>query len=164
MRDPRTDDQASVDLTPLGAEVTVGTPRSPRLQLRWTAHEGPVREALTPWKGQRTWACHYELVIPLDEFDIRRDVYDDGEVIGQIDELVIPIKCPSLRTSSHEPCTWKDDPLHFDTPFRDGAHAHWDAKLLGNLPVYVVSIGGTYLQERKAARPEQTADNASGRK
>lgn len=30
-----------------------------------------------------------------------------------------------------------------DTPFRDGAHARWDGKQFGGLPIYVISPDGS---------------------
>lgn len=108
---------------------------APRLQLRWAKDEGNARG----WP----WACHYELVMPLDEHDIRREVYgEDGEVTKKVKEFVVAMKEPSLRQSNHEPCSGPDGSQCCDPPYRDGAHALWDSTRLGGLPVYVIAPNG----------------------
>ena len=113
--------------------------KSPRLQLRWQKSE-----------VHGEYLCHYELVLPLRESDIRREVYDDaGEEIGKRSELVIPIKEPTRRTGNHVPCrSLSGEGPYYDTPYRDGAHAKWDAEHLGNLPIYCVTLDGQYLTEQ----------------
>lgn len=113
---------------------------APRLQLRWAPHEGRPRFGDT----QSEWDCHYELVLPLGEFDCRRDIYDeDGNEVGQRTELVVPFKGCTIRGSEHEPCWDRHANLWYaDAPFRDGAHADWDAAVLGAPPVFVISCGG----------------------
>ncbi len=103
-----------------------------RLQLRW--EQGSK-------KGE--WLCHYELILPLDEHDVRKE-------ISNTDHLVIPIKEPTVRTSTSTPCFQKGiDGAFADTPYRDGAHAIWDSKKLGDLPIYVVTtFGESILWER----------------
>lgn len=113
----------------------VGPLPAPRLQLRWA-------EAAPNERGYQ-WACHYELVLPLGEHDIRRDVYDDdGEMTGKVSELVAALKPPTLRGGSGYPCEAQDGTRYFDPPFRDGVHAQWDADVLGKLPVYVIAPDG----------------------
>lgn len=105
--------------------------RAPRLQLRW--------ERATQ-SDEWDWFCHYELVLPLRKHDIRREVYnEDGDVTHEIDELVVPIKRPSGRGSSIAPCSDRDGRRFYDAPYRDGAHAEWDSKALGGLPVFCIS-------------------------
>lgn len=108
---------------------------APRLQLRWVESTQDSRYE---------WECHYELVLPLGEHDIRREVYDDdGEEVGKVDELVVAMKPPTIRGSTAIPCTDQfTGERYADAPFRDGAHASWDAKLLGNLPAYVIAPDG----------------------
>lgn len=114
---------------------------APRLQLRWAEAEPSSRYP---------WACHYELVLPLGEHDIRRESYDDdGKCTVGPCEAVIPMKPPTLR-GGNAPCENPDGTLYCDTPFRDGAHANWDAKVLGNPPIYVIAPDGTaFLHEAK---------------
>lgn len=101
----------------------------PHLRLRWE------KANLTDCD----WLCHYELVIPLKEHDIRREVYDKkGELIAERFCNVIAMGSPTKRTSNKAPCCDED----WDAPFRDGAHAAWDAKHLGGLPVYVIATDG----------------------
>jgi hypothetical protein len=122
---------------------------APRLQLRWEANKGgPAYQ----------WQCHYELVLPLDKYDIRREVYnDDGEEIGEVDELVVALKPPSLRGSSCTPCKAQDGTPYYDPPYRDGAHAGWDAKVLGNPPIYVIAPDG--MAFKREEKPEQPANS-----
>jgi hypothetical protein len=80
----------------------------------------------------------------LGEYDIRRESYDeDGNELEKVSELVVPIKPPSLRGSDATPCTAQDGSRYYDTPYRDGAHALWDAKVLGNPPIFVIAPDGT---------------------
>lgn len=107
---------------------------APRLQLRWEPSDD----------GRYHWQCHYELVLPLREHDIRREVCDDeGVQTGEVSELVVAMKPPSYRTGGGEPCRAQDGSTYYDPPFRDGAHAGWDAAALGGLPVYVIDVQGT---------------------
>lgn len=120
---------------------------APRLQIRWEVN--PDSES-----RYYEYLCHYELVMPLREHDIRREVYDDsGKMTGKRTELVIPMGGPSKRGSDHPPCTVPNsDQLCFDAPYRNGAHASWDAEALGGLPVWVIALDGTPLP-----KPSNTA-------
>lgn len=107
----------------------------PRLQLRWAlSAEGdpgwglPLRYLEQGEGGHRRWICHYEFVVPLREHDIRRE----REGAPDVAELVIPIS-KTQRGSTHPPD---------DEPYRDGAHAAWDAPHFGNPPVYVLPVDG----------------------
>lgn len=106
----------------------------PRIQLRW--------EASDERRGYQ-WKCHYELVIGLDEYDIRREIYKNGEMLRKKlpRELVIPVKEPSWRGSTMTPCG-EGDTRYADTPFRDGAHAMWDGMQLGQPPIYSIAPDG----------------------
>ncbi len=110
---------------------------TPRLQLRWEPYTGESSIGAN-------WCCHYELVLPLGEFDIRREIWKDGEEVGRRDELVVPIKMPQLRECSTTPCVIPATGEEYaDAPYRDGAHAKWDAKVLGGLPIFVIAPSGT---------------------
>lgn len=116
---------------------------APRLQLRWAKNNDR-----TGSYADCSWACHYELVLPLREGDIRRDQYDEaGEVVGEISELVVPIKGPTGRQSAGTPTVAPDGSRYYDTPFRDGAHAKFDAEVLGNPPIYVIGPDGVAFLE-----------------
>lgn len=108
---------------------------APRLQLRW-AH--------STLRAGYNWECHYELVIPLGKYDIRAEQQGPrGGKKPSLKELVIPMKEPSIRGSEVTPCTaHPSGERYYDSPFRDGAHAIWDAKLLGNLPIFVIAPDG----------------------
>jgi len=120
-----------------------GTARVPKkdiaathLRLRWTL-------------GEADFVCFYELVLALNEHDCRRE-QEPGPRGGRRPDL--PHKVVELgetrRSAGRDPCvTYPDPHLMFDTPYRDGAHAKWDAPKLGWLPVYVVALDGTYLKE-----------------
>ena len=116
-----------------GVELDAATLPAPRLQLRWEPSDKPT------W----SWQCHYELVLPLGEHDIRGEVYDDdGRMTGKVSELVAALKPPTLRGGSGTPCESPDGARFCDTPFRDGCHAQWDAVVLGNLPIYSIAPDG----------------------
>ena len=130
---------------------------APRLQFRWVPYQ--------PETGNERvfgydWACYYELVLPLGEHDIRREVYKDGEQVGERHELVLPF--PGFtkvgRGGSSKPC----EDGRPDTPFRDGAHAKWDSEALGGLPVFVIAPDGTPLPvERKNGSSPPTSTDPS---
>lgn len=133
------------------------TPKSPRLQLRWEAGKAPAGSVFE--HDEFAWRCHYELVLPLGESDIRREIWKDGEEVGQRDELVIAVKGCSLRGAGEDdvPCVHRaDGSLYYDPPYRDGAHAKWDAALLGGLPIYCVAPDGRFI-ERPADQPARGA-------
>ena len=110
----------------------------PRLQLRWVP---------STRKREYQWECHYELVMPLREHDIRREDEDGRDVRS---EFVVAMKEPQLRGSTGVPCQAPDGTRYCDTPFRDGAHAHWDAEVLGNLPVYVIAPDGKAFKDERS--------------
>lgn len=111
---------------------------APRLQMRWEVNQDEES------RQRFQYLCHYELVMPLGEHDIRREVYgEDGEMTGKLNELVVPMGGPSKRGCATPPCVRSDGELYFDEPYRDGAHAKWDAEALGGLPVWVIALDGT---------------------
>ena len=108
---------------------------APRLQLRWAIAteadlDGISFGSIDPGSRYRCWACHYELVIPLQKGDVRRG--PPGE--PNADVLIIPLG-KTVSASSHEP----DGP-----PRRDGHHAQFDSVALGSLPVYHVASDGRF--------------------
>lgn len=110
---------------------------TPRMQLRWKESQDTGYQ----------WECHYELVILLDEYDVRREVYKNGRELKRKlpRELAIPMNTPSQRNSSslYPPCTGGDGQSRYaDTPYRDGAHAKWDALQLGCPPIFVIAPDG----------------------
>lgn len=113
---------------------------APRLQLRWTPAE--------PNEFRCNWACHYELVLPLREVDIRRETKDaQGNDLPKLKELVIPMQPgPCFRGSDSIPCTAQNGARFCDTPFRDGAHANWDSEALGGIPIYAVAPDGKFFK------------------
>lgn len=86
----------------------------PRLQLTW-ANE-----------SHGHWLCHYELLIPVQKFDIRNE---SGR--GYI---ALPIGI--TQVGSERGPVLRDGTL--DAPFRDGAHAKWDSDRLGGIPIFTV--------------------------
>lgn len=94
---------------------------APRLELRW--------QAIFDRRSKNQSVCYYNLVIPLKETDIRRATAGDNTLsinIGRTDSVGFLTDEIDLARGT------------INTPFRDGAHAMWDAKHLGNLPVYAV--------------------------
>lgn len=114
--------------------------RKAYLQLRWEDGREVEEANRFTVPGDQTWLCHYELVLPLSRWDIRRETGKDG--FPETDQLVIAIKPPTVRSSQGKPCQRPNGEEYADTPFRDGAHARWDRELLGNLDVYVVTPTG----------------------
>ena len=105
------------------------------LQLRWEPNDGGHG-----FDRKDGWLCHYELVLPLDEFDVRREDEEGNDVR---DSLVIPIKGPSCRWGERSPC----ENGEFDAPYRDGAHSGWDSQRLGGIPIFVIAPDGTKISE-----------------
>ncbi len=94
----------------------------PRLELRWI-------------KTGDTWTereCAYSIVIPLAEHDIRREDKEGNKVRR---ELTVEIGRTRVTGGMGDEPIW--DGKKVDTPYRDGAHALWDAEHL-HLPVYAV--------------------------
>ena len=113
------DDDRFVDYDPPAGPIPAGVP-APRLQLRWL-------EA-----GEERWECRYELVLPLRKHDARNDAGKNHAVIRF---------SSTIRTSRAAPCT---EGNRCDMPFRDGAHARWDAEVFGGMPIYVIGPEGTF--------------------
>jgi len=96
----------------------------PRLEFRWLM-------AGDSWSERE---CVYSLVIPLREFDIRRE-NEDGESV--FTEKFIEIGRTDVRGYRAGPPIHEDGTI--DTPFRDGAHARFDNEALGgHLPIVAV--------------------------
>lgn len=136
---------------------------APRLQLRWLVNDG---ERQFNWRPEDTeWKCEYELVLPLQEYDVRREIYDeDGEQVGERSELVVALKGATIRGGGTEPC-WDRHAFKWyaDTPFRDGVHASLDAAVLGGLPVYVIAVDGrAILVEEPTEDGSQSAGEPRG--
>jgi hypothetical protein len=115
-------------------------PAAPRLQLRWIPYTDE------PGPFQFNWQCIYELVLPLQEHDIRREVYEDGQEVGERSEIALEIGRTNCDREDGGPCILPNGALYFDAPFRDGSRALWDSKALGGLPIYAVSADGRYIQ------------------
>jgi len=102
----------------------------PRLELRWV-------------KIGKTWdkrECIYEIVIPLQENDIRCEDAD-GKKVRCV------IRAELGRTKVEGGIQDGESPARegfVDTPFRDGCHAQWDAAVM-NLPVFA-TCGKKYSQ------------------
>jgi len=87
----------------------------PRLELLWDKQEG-VR------------TCTYTLVIPLKEGDLRRE-NSKGKDVRNVLKLKIG------KTTVDGGVSIQNGVV--ETPYRDGAHALWDSKVL-KLPIYAV--------------------------
>ena len=98
----------------------------PRFEFRWTRDED--------YEYPDFWWCHYALVIPLHEFDIRRGDADRTE-------LTIPIG------KTHVGMEAEYDPItngKVDTPFRDFSHAQRDCWAIGGT-VPIVAVYGDHV-------------------
>lgn len=105
-----------------------------RLELRW-------REiAETNDRGSWNYQCDYQLVLELDQWDMRGEVYDDdGNLVRRERQKVLTLGgCRSDRSRSPLDLGIRE----IDTPFRDGAHIQWDHLALGKaVPMFVVAEG-----------------------
>jgi len=116
-----------------------------RLELRWrNATDAEKSKSLF---GTHVVACDYGLVIPLGEHDIRRDIYHDGEETGETQTEVFYVFRTTLSSGGNGVRTANDP------PFRDAAHAQWDAKVLGNLPIFCVGTDGARKQYQPKVQP-----------
>lgn len=113
-----------------------------RLQFRWEPGDDAMDEF-----GARNWICKYELLIALDEHDIRRED-ENGNKVHDFQVLEIG---RTTRGSALEPCRTEAGDYFFDAPYRDGAHAVWDASKLGDLPIVSIAVDGTVVP--KSAEP-----------
>lgn len=107
------------------------------LQFRWEATAEPAAEP-----GFNYWTCKYELSLPLDEHDVRREDHEGNKVR---DAKVIELGS-SRRRASREPCINDAGVHYFDPPYYgDSTHARWDAPKLGNLRIVCIAPDGTVI-------------------
>lgn len=90
---------------------------APRLQLRWAENESPRYGHL----------CHYEMVFPLGDLDIRNDDKTGFCVVELGRTKVNGGEYPWLSGDGR--------------PYRDGTHSDWDAKMFGGWPIYILAPG-----------------------
>ena len=88
--------------------------------------------------AEGTWSnriCHYWLVIPLSEHDIRREAGEEQKAIYS--EWYVPMGKTVISGGNPDRApVWEGKP---ETPFRDGAHATFDrAALNPSLPIWAV--------------------------
>lgn len=94
----------------------------PRLQFRWE-EDGEY--------------CHYELVLRLSEWDIRREKGGE-ETEKRSRNMAVPLGLTRVGGGRPERGYLRDDgSFEVDTPYRDGNHARWDGEQLG-LPIYAI--------------------------
>ncbi|GJD55200.1 hypothetical protein [Methylobacterium dankookense] len=114
---------------------------APRLQLRWEETQD----------GSHPRVCHYELVFPLHQHDIRNDP-GTGYAVVQLGRTM----------QGGADVDWDTCDLADRTPFRDGVHAQWDAAVFGGLPTYIIAPTGRHAlvklsAEKLAAVEKQVA-------
>lgn len=125
----------SISMTaPRECQPVTGALPAPRLQLRW--RKPTAKEKKRSFCGC-DWTCVYEIVLPLDRHDIRWK--------KRRPELVKELGRTFVGTDRVPDAT--------ESPFRDGAHAAWDSKALGGIPIYIIGADGTAAlkQDRSAA-------------
>lgn len=125
------------------------------LQFRWEKPDEPAGVF-----GHENWLCNYELCIPLGEHDIRRDG-KDGEKVRDTFTILI---CTTKRGASLPPCIAVDGTYFFDAPYRDGAHATWDAPKMGGIPIICIAVDGTVIRKDETPAPETHVRGPSNRK
>ena len=94
---------------------------APRLQLRWEERAVDGFDRI----------CHYEMVLPLREGDMRDDA-GTGFVVIELGRTLQDFASPDWARH-----------LSSRVPFRDGVHSRWDAEALGGIPIYVIAPDGT---------------------
>lgn len=94
---------------------------APRLQFRW--------------EDADEYICHYEMVFPLREFDIRNDAKTNIAIV----------ELGRTRVGSNTP-PWQRQGPDQRVPFRDGVHAQWDAEAFKGIPVFVISPDGSFAE------------------
>ncbi len=108
----------------------------PRLELEWA-------------KTGDTWhdrECIYSIVLPLGEYDIRRE-NEDGEKVRS--EWKAEIGRTKASGGRNGPPIWGDGTV--EMPFRDGAHAMFDQESLGGqIPVVAACEGAFSIREKEA--------------
>lgn len=110
----------------------------PRFQFRW---------AVDPNRSY-SWLCYYEFCWQLQDLDIRNE-WGHGEARAILG---------CTRVGTEEPPYERG--LAHATPYRDGAHAKWDAAAFGNPPTYVVSPDGKFALRADPASPTPQQDGA----
>lgn len=100
---------------------------APRLELRWVSVD------------THNHVCDYNLVVPLRAHDLRREGGDGNDV-----REVQTTRIGQTRMNGPAPLREYQGETWIEPPFRDGAHAKWDAELL-KLPVYVTADGKAQL-------------------
>lgn len=96
----------------------------PRLELRWRKPNPK-----TPAEAGNEFICDYMLVLDKPSVGDARSNGPKGAYARLNVEYVL-----NSTGRSGGPAMGKD---FLDAPFRDGAHATWDAPKLGNLPVFI---------------------------
>lgn len=105
-----------------------------RLELRW--RELTETERRDSDYYSYTVACDYDLILELDEFDIRGEVRDDEGVLkDRLREKRLTLG--GTRSTGTVESRLNLEHGEIQTPFRDGSHILWDHLKL-KLPAYAV--------------------------
>lgn len=103
----------------------------PRLELRWDVEDAPPPDGYPTG----TKACRYLLVVPLGQWDIRRED-EDGNQVRETSET--ELGC-TVRGGGNPQMVWPES-NSIDTPYRAHSHARWDSHLL-KIPAYATAGG-----------------------
>ncbi|WP_338806863.1 hypothetical protein V8U11_06580 [Pseudomonas chlororaphis] len=101
----------------------------PRLELRWDTEDAPPPEGYPTG----TKACRYLLVVPLGQWDIRREDENCAQVRNSTE---IELNS-TIRTGGNPQLVWLES-NRIDTPYRDHSHACWDSHVL-KIPAYATA-------------------------
>ena len=104
----------------------------PRLELEWHKIE-------YNWYKRE---CVYSLVLPLREYDVRKE-NEGGEIVRT--EIKSELGRTTVSGGNGKPPIWDDGTV--DMPYRDGAHAFFDQEALG-LHIPVVAVCGDVFSVR----------------
>lgn len=107
-------------------------------------------------RGWGTRWCMYWLVLELGPSDVRAE--DEDGKLGVYRERYIPMGETKSTGGDRRP-VWNGE---VNTPFRDGAHAHWDRIALGlpDLPTYARCEEDVTLIEQAEAKPLNDPEEA----
>jgi len=124
----------NVNIKPRKWKNTKGLPL-PRLELFWEKEN----ENDPNWLKKN---CYYGLVLPIRATDIRQDEEESGTLWVSIGATSVTggaseHQSPDSESYGRPVRLTKDNKYVVNCPFRDGAHASWDASVL-KLPVWVV--------------------------
>jgi hypothetical protein len=124
-----------------GPVIRASKIRGTRLELKWRP----------PTDEDGDLVCEYNLVLALAKHDIRREAWKNGRLLAkrQTEKVIALGKTIQSGVNS---AFYGDGSIR--EPIRDSAHAVWDSKKLGGIPVFLVFNGLAQAYDRNQASEE----------